>query len=229
MNAIAAWFGLLASAAMPAYTTYKYLAYAHAPGEFDDAHEAALVTLFIAQLPLCILAAVFAAVSHLDGPAWRRVLAFVIVVAIIAAIGGFWRLAFDSQMGSIIGWAIAMQLMIIAVAGPQPALARARIDAVAYDSANLFILAVFAILIGCTVALALLIYTRGPDGVSRIEYQWSDLAWIVGGYFACRTWSAIYVFTPSFEARGKGYFQRPWIDWAILHILGKPRQYDSDP
>jgi hypothetical protein len=225
MNLAATLFALLASAAMPAYTTYKYLAYAHAPAEFDDAHAEALVTLFIAQLPLCILAAVFAAVSHLDGPMWRRVLVFVITVAIIAAIGGFWRLASDSQMGPILGWAIVMQLMIIAVAGPQPALARARIDAVAYDSANLFILAVFAMLIGCAVSLALLVNTRGPDGVSRIEYQWSDLAWIVGGYFACRAWSAIYVFTPAFEARGKGYFQRAWIDRAMVHILGKPRQY----
>jgi len=225
MNAAASWFGLMSAAAMPAYTTYKYLAYAHAPGQFDDAYSEGLITLFIAQLPLCILAAVFAAVSHLDGPMWRRVLVFVIMVAIIAAVGGFWKLAFDTQMGPIVGWAIVMQIMIIAVAGPQPALARARIDAVAQDSANLFILAVFAILIGCAVALALLVNTRGPDGVSRIEYQWSDLAWIVGGYFACRTWSAVYVFTPAFEARGKGYFQRPWIDWAMVHILGKPRQY----
>ena len=228
MNSIATWFGLLANAAMPAYTTYKYLVYAHAPGEFDDAYADALFTLFIAQIPMCILAAVFAAVSQVDGPMWRRVLVFVITVAIIAAIGGFWKLAFDSQMGPILGWAIVMQLMIIAVAGPQPALAGARIDAVAYDSANLFLLAVFAILIGCAVALAFLINTRGPDGVSRIEFQWSDAAWIVGGYFACRTWSALYVFTPAFEARGKGFFQRPWIDWVILR-LGKPRQYGDSP
>ena len=33
---------------MPAYTAYKYLAYAHAPGEFDDAYAEALATLFIA-------------------------------------------------------------------------------------------------------------------------------------------------------------------------------------
>jgi hypothetical protein len=225
MSVMAHLFALLASAAMPAYTAYKYLAYAHAPGEFDDAYPEALVTLFIAQLPLCILAAVFAAVSHLDGPMWRRVLVFVITVSLIAAVSGFWKLAFDSEMGPIVGWAIVMQLVIIATAGPQPALAAARIDAVAFDSANLFILAVFAILIGCAVSLALLVYTRGPDGVSRIEYQWSDLAWIVGGYFACRAWSAIYVFTPAFEARGKGFFQRPWLDRAMVHILGKPREY----
>jgi len=218
-------FAVLASAAMPAYTAYRYVAYAHAPGEFDDAHAEALATLFIAQLPLCILAAVFAAVSHLDGPMWRRVLVLVVTVAIVAAVGGFWKLAFDSQMRPIIGWAIVMQLVIIATAGPQPALARARIDAVAYDSANLFILAVLAVLIGCAVALALLVNTCGPDGVSRIEYQWSDLAWIIGGYFACRAWSAVYVFTPSFQARGKGYFQRAWIDWAMVHVLGRPRQY----
>jgi len=228
MNSVAAWFGLMANAAMPAYTTYRYWTYARAPDSFDDAYTEALATLFIAQLPLCILAAVFAGVSHLEGPTWRRVLVFIVMVAIIAVIGGFWNLAFDSQMGPIIGWAIVMQLMIIAVAGPQPKLARARIDAVANDSANLFILAVFAILLGSAVALGLLVYTRGPDGVSRIEFQWSDLAWIVGGYFACRTWSAIYVFTPAFEARGKGFFQRPWIDWLILR-LGKPRQYGDSP
>ncbi len=224
MSSIATWFAPLANAAMPAYTTYRYVIYAHAPGEFDDAYAEALATLFIAQLPLCILAAVFAGVSHVEGPIWRRLLVYVIVLAIIAVVGGFSRLAFDSQMGPIIGWAIAMQLMIIAVAGPQPDLARARIDAAANDSANLFILAAFAVLLGCAVAMALLINTRGPDGVSRIEFQWSDLAWIVGGYFALRTWSAIYVFTPAFEARGKGYFQRPWIDW-VIRLLGKPHKY----
>ena len=45
VNAMAHLFALLASAAMPAYTAYKYLAYAHAPGEFDDAYSEALATL----------------------------------------------------------------------------------------------------------------------------------------------------------------------------------------
>ena len=126
-------------------------------------------------------------------------------------------------MGPIIGWAIVMQLAIIAVAGPQPDLARARIEATAGDSVNLFILAVFAILLGCAVALTLLVNTRGPDGVSRIEFEWSDLAWIVGGYFALRAWSAFYVFTPAFEVRRKGFFQRAWVD-RVIGLLGKKRE-----
>ena len=215
---------MLGNAAMPAYTAYRYVAYARAPGEFDEAYAEALATLFIAQLPLCILAALFAGVSYIEGPTWRRVLVYVIVVAIVGAVSGLWKLAFDSQMGPIIGWAIVMQLVIIAVAGPQPDLARSRIEATASDSMNLFILAVFAILSGCAVALALLVNTRGSDGVSRIELEWSDLAWIIGGYFALRAWSAVYVFTPAFEVRRKGFFQRTWIDW-VIGLLGKPRKY----
>ncbi|MFO1323977.1 MAG: hypothetical protein U1F15_07910 [Burkholderiales bacterium] len=226
MGSPATWFALVANAALPAFAAYEYAQFALAPGAFDDAFSEALATLFIAQIPLCILGAVFAGVSYVEGPTWRRVVVYVVAVAIIAAISGFSQLAFDAQMGPILGWALVMQLTIIAVAGPQPALARARIDAVARDAVSALLLTVFAGLLGCAVALALLVSTRGPDGVSRIDRPWSDLAWVGAAYFAMRTWSAAYVFTPAFAARGKGYFERPWIEWVIRHS-GRSRESDD--
>ena len=64
MGSLATGFALAANAALPAFTTYKYAQYALAPGAFDDAHSEALATLFIAQIPLCILGAVFAGVAY---------------------------------------------------------------------------------------------------------------------------------------------------------------------
>jgi hypothetical protein len=34
------------------------------------------------------------------------------------------------------------------------------------------------------------------------------------------------VFTPAFEARRKGYFQRPWIDWLVRNMGRSSRPGD---
>jgi hypothetical protein len=203
---------LVANAAMPAYTAYRYVTFALAPDGFSDDYSLSLAALMIAQLPLCLLGGVFSGVSYIEGPAWRRVLVYVVVVAVFGLATGLAKLAWDSDMGPILAWAVAMQLLIIAVAGPQPALARARIDAVAGDAVNLTILTPFVALVLGIAAVAL-----QPAIARRLEwrpfaFEWSDLAWICAAYFALRAWSAAYVFTPSFEARRKGFFERPWIE-----------------
>jgi hypothetical protein len=58
------------------------------------------------------------------------------VVGLVGAVSGIAKLAWDTELGPIIGGAIAMQLFIIVVAGPQPDLARARISAVAEDEVD---------------------------------------------------------------------------------------------
>ena len=201
-----------ANAAMPAYTAYRYVQFALAPGEFGDDYSLSLAALMIAQLPLCLLGGAFAGVSYIDGPGWRRVLVYVVVVAVFGLATGLAKLAWDTEMGPILAWAVAMQLLIIAVAGPQPALARVRIDAVTGDAVNLTILTPFVALVLGIAAVALQpAITRRLEWRS-VSFEWSDLAWICAAYFALRAWSAAYAFTPGFEARRKGFFQRRWIE-----------------
>ena len=203
---------LVANAAMPAYTAYRYVQFALAPGEFGDDYSLWLAALMIAQLPLCLLGGAFAGVSYIEGPGWRRVLVYVVVVAVFGLATGLVKLAWDTEMGPILAWAVAMQLLIIAVAGPQPALARARIDAVTGDAVNLTILTPFvALLLGIAAVALQPAITRRLEWRS-VSFDWSDLAWICAAYFALRAWSAAYVFTPGFEARRKGFFQRRWIE-----------------
>jgi hypothetical protein len=203
---------------MPALTAFKYAQFALAPAQYGDERALSLAALFIAQFPLCLLGAAFSAVSYIEGPSWRRVLVYVGVVAVVGGLSGLARFAYETELGPIIGWAVAMQLVILIFAGPQPALARARIDAGANDALNLSILAVYGGLIA--IAGALLLQNFAGSFLERyaITFEWSDLAWVGAVYFALRAWSAVYVFTPAFDARRKGYFQRPWIDWLIRNI-----------
>ena len=203
---------LAATAAMPAVTAFRYAQFALSPASYGEEYASALAVLMIAQIPLCLLAGAFAAVSYIEGPAWHRVAAYVVVVGIVGVAGGFAGLAWDTELGPIIGWAIAMQLFIIVVAGPLPDLARARISAVAEDSVNLLVLTPFIALPLGIVAVALQPQIARLVEWRSFSFEWSDLAWMGAAYFALRTWSAVYVFTRAFEARRKGFFQRKWIE-----------------
>lgn len=210
---VATLFALAGSAALPACTAWKYAQFAQAPGWFDDDWALALVALFIAQLPLALLGTVFAGVSYLPGPTWRRVLIYAALVAVLGIVSGFAKFAFDSVIGPILAWAIALQLAILAFAGPQPELALRRIEATVNDSVNLFLLSIFGGLLAIIGAVVLEQYTRGT--ARHVTFEWSDTAWIGAAYFALRAWSGAYVHTAWFAARGKGYFERPWIE-AVL-------------
>jgi hypothetical protein len=200
-------FAVVGNAIMPAYTARRYAEYARDPSRFDDAYALGLAVLVIAQLPLCLLGAAFAGVSYIEGPAWRRVLVYLAVIAVIGVVSGMAKLAWETELGPIVGWAIVMQLTILVFAGPQPDLARARIDAVAHDAVNLLILTPFVGLVAVGLVLA------AQDVLDwRHDLGLTDLAWIAAAYFALRTWSAVYVYTPAFDARRKGFFHRPWIE-----------------
>lgn len=212
MIAPATLFAMLANAAMPAYTAYRHVALALDPTAYDEAFVSSLWALFFAQIPVAMLMVVFAGVSTIEGPAWRRVAVYVVVVALLAAISGFWRTAFDNEYGPVLAWALGMQLVTLMCAGPQPALAQARIEAVAEDIATLFVVTILGGLVAVVAAVALVPYVNQALEWRTITLEWTDLAWIGALYFALRAWSGIYVFTAAFEARGKGYFQRPWLD-----------------
>lgn len=200
-------FAIVGNAIMPAYTAWRYAAYALAPGDFDEAYSEALATLMIAQIPLALLGGAFAGVSYIEGPAWRRALVYLVVIAFVGVISGMAKLAWDTTMGPIIGWAIVMQLTILVFAGPQPDLARARIDAVAHDAVNLLVLTPFVGLAAIGAVLAAHQFLGWQHGLAL-----TDIAWIGTTYFALRTWSAVYVYTPAFDSRRLGFFQRAWIE-----------------
>ena len=195
-------FAIVGNAIMPAYTAWRYAEYALAPGNFDEAYSEALATLIIAQIPLALLGGAFAGVSYIEGPAWRRVLVYLIVIALVGAISGLAKLVWDTTMGPIVGWAIVMQLTILVLAGPQPDLARARIDAVTHDAVNLIVVTPFVGLAAIGAVLAAHQFLGWQHGLAL-----TDIAWIGATYFALRTWSAVYVYTPAFAARRKGFFE----------------------
>ena len=210
------WFALLANVALPLIASLAYARFALTPERFDDAYPEHLAALFIAQFPLALLGAAFAGVSYIEGPAWRRVLIYLVVIAIVAAVGGFWRFALDSEMGPILAWAIAMQLVILVFVGSQPDLACARIEAATEDAVNLSILTVWIGLPLIVAAMLLAGFANRHMAWRIISLEMSDIAWIGALYFALRAWSAAYVYLPAFEARGrKGYFTRPWIEKTV--------------
>jgi hypothetical protein len=200
-------FAIAGNAVMPAYTAWRYAEFARDPSRFDDSYSFGLAALMIAQVPLGLLAAAFAGVSYIEGPAWRRVLVYLVVIALIGIVSGFAKLAWETELGPIIGWAIVMQLTILVFAGPQPDLARARIDAVAHDSVNLTILAPFVGLVAVGLVFAAQDFLDWKHNLGL-----TDLAWVGAAYFALRAWSALYVYTPAFAARRQGFFQRAWIE-----------------
>lgn len=218
MTAPSTWFALLSNAALPAFAAFKYAQFALAPSQYDDDYWFLLAVLFIAQFPLGLLGAAFSGVSYIEGPSWRRVLIYLAVVAVVGGLSGMASLAFEPRIGPIIVGAVAMQLVLLMFVGSQPALACARIDAVTRDAVNLTILAVWGGLGAIACALLFQHFAGGIRAWQTIAFEWSDLAWVGAVYFALRAWSAAYVYTSAFEARRKGYFQRPWIAWFIRNM-----------
>ncbi|MEO8753780.1 MAG: hypothetical protein ABI624_13995 [Casimicrobiaceae bacterium] len=201
-------FAIVTNAVMPAFTAFKYAQFALSPDQFDETYPMALAILAVAQLPLVILGAAFAGVSYIEGPAWRRAAVYVGIVALFGVLSGMGKFLFDQDIGPILAWAIAMQILILAFVGPQSDLARARIDAVMGDGVNLLIMTPFVTLIAIGVYFAL----KDLAGLRSLDLQLTDIAWAGACYFALRAFSAAYVFTPGFEKRRKGFFQRAWIE-----------------
>lgn len=50
----------------------------------------------------------------------------------------------------------------------------------------------------------------------------------VAAYFALRAASAGYVYTAAFARRGKGLFDRPWINWLVRNLGRSARRQGSD-
>jgi hypothetical protein len=83
------------------------------------------------------------------------------------------------------------------------------------DAVHLTVLAAYVGLLAIAAGIAFLEITGGINAAHHpIDLAWTDLAWVGAIYFALRAWSVAYSTTPAFEARRKGYFDRPWIERA---------------
>lgn len=223
----AAWFALLLNVALPAYTAFRYAQFAWNPGWVDDGYGLSLLVLYVAQFPVTLAGAAFAGASYIEGPGWRRVLVYAVVVAVVGGLTGLARVVIDSDLAPIVGWAIALQVVMLMFVGPQPALALARIEAVTTEAVNLTLLAAYAAFIAIAAGIALLDFTGGLHAAHHpVDVTWTDLAWVGALYFTARAWSVAYAFTPAFEIRRKGFFDRPWIERFVR--LGKTSPSKSD-
>src|SRR5262249_8244153 len=88
----------------------------------------------------------------------------------------------------------------------------------AEDGVNLIILACWGIAVALILGVVLSKYAAGALAALGIGLRLSDVAWGVAAYFALRAVSAGYVHTAAFARRGKGLFDRPWINWLVRHL-----------
>jgi hypothetical protein len=51
---------------------------------------------------------------------------------------------------------------------------------------------------------------------------------VIAAYFALRAVSVGYVQTAAFARRGKGLFDRPWINWLVKNLGRSARRQGSD-
>ncbi|MBK6395799.1 MAG: hypothetical protein IPF73_14840 [Betaproteobacteria bacterium] len=220
------WFALLVSAAFPALTAFKYAQYAWAP-EWRDDYGLSLLVLYVAQFPVTLLGAAFAECELHRRSGWRRALVYVVAVAIVVALTGLAKIVIPGRRWRRSSGGRSLQLTMLMFVGPQPALALARIDAVTTDAVNLTVLAAYVCLLAIAAGIGYLELTGGIHAAQHpIELTWADLAWLGAIYFALRTWSAVHVYTPAFELRRKGYFERPWIDRAARLWKKSPSRED---
>jgi hypothetical protein len=112
--------------------------------------------------------------------------------------------------------------------GRDAAQARRRVSAVAEDGVNLIILACWAIAAALILGVILSKYAGGALASLGIVLRLSDIAWVVAAYFVLRAVSAAYVHTAAFARRGKGFFDRPWINWLVKNLGRSERRQGSD-
>jgi hypothetical protein len=123
---------------------------------------------------------------------------------------------------------VATQTFSLFFLGKDPAKARRRVSAVAEDGVNLIILACWSIAAALVLGVVVTKYAAGTLARLRIDLRLSDVGWVVAAYFALHAFSAGYVHTSAFERRGKGFFDRPWINWLVRNLGRSGRRQGSD-
>src|SRR5215470_12256724 len=222
------WLNVGASALMPAAAAAVYAFAALHPDRVSEQLGQALAAYFLSQLPLTFISGAFSGAMYLDGPPGRRVLIYLAVVGVAVGVGWAVMKSSASVFAPAIAGAVATQTFSLLFLGKDPARARRRVSAVAEDSVNLIILACWAIAAGLILGVILSKYAAGTLASLGIELRLSDVAWVVAAYFALRAIGAGYVHTAAFARRGKGLFDRPWINWLVRNLGRSGGRQGSD-
>ena len=222
------WLRVGASALMPALAAAAYGFAALHPERVSDRVGLALAAYFISQLPLTFVSAAFSAAMYLEGSPVRRVLVYLAVVGVAAGVGWAVMKSTASVFAPAVGGAVATQTFSLFFLGADAARARRRASAVAADGVNLIILACWAIAAALILGVLASKYAAGTLARMGIELRMSDVAWVVAAYFGLRALSAGYVHTAAFARRGKGLFDRPWINWLVENLGRSGRRQGSD-
>jgi hypothetical protein len=222
------WLSACASALIPAAAAAVYAFVAQHPERVSDQLGQALAVYFLSQLPLTFISGAFSGAMYLEGPAVRRALIYLGVVAVAVGVGWAAMKSAAAVFAPAIGGAVATQTFSLLFLGKDAARARRRVSAVAEDSVNLIILACWAIVASLILGVIASKYAAGTLASLGIELRLSDIAWVVAAYFLLRAISAGYVHTAAFARRGKGLFDRPWINWLVRNLGRSGRRQGSD-
>jgi hypothetical protein len=222
------WLRAGASALMPAAVAVAYGLAALHPERVSEHAGLALAAYFLSQLPLTLLSGAFSAAMYLEGSPVRRVLVYLAVVGAAVAVGWIGMKSAASVFAPAVGGAVATQTLSLFFLGNDAAKARCRVSAVAEDAVNLIILACWAIAASLVLGVVAQEYAAGVLAGLGIDLRLSDIAWVVAAYFALRAVGAGYVYTAAFARRGKGLFDRPWINWLVKNLGRSGRRQGSD-
>ena len=212
------WWRAGAAALMPAAAAAVYVFSALHPERVSDRAGLALATFFLSQLPLTLISGAFVGAMDLDGPAIRRVLVYLAVVGVAAGAGWIAMKSTASAFAPAVCGAVAVQTFSLLFLGKDAGRARRRVSAVAEDGVNLIILTGWAIAAALVLGVLATKYAAGALASVGIDLRLSDIAWVIAAYFALRAASAGYVHTAAFARRGKGLFDRPWINWLVRNL-----------
>jgi len=213
---------------MPAAAAIVYGFAALHPERVSEQWGLTLATYFLSQLPLTFLSGAFSGAMYIDGPAVRRVLIYLAVVGVAVGVGWAAMKSAASVFAPAVGGAVATQTFSLLFLGRDPARARRRVGAVAEDSVNLIILTCWAIAASLILGVIVSKYAASTLASLGIELRLSDVAWVVAAYFVLRAVSAGYVHTAAFARRGKGLFDRPWVNWLVRNLGRSGRRQGSD-
>lgn len=214
---------MLLAAALPLATALAYAGFALIPERYPEAFPMWASLVLLAEMPLCLLGAVFAGAAAIPGAA-RRVGVYLVVAVVLAGVGGLWELINDDQMGPVLAWAALGHVVGLIWLGPDAELAVARADAIASDAATLVPLT------GWVLALAavLILVWSEASGIGAERAPWVQLAWVGALHFALRAWSGAHANGTAFAASRRGLLDRPWIDRLLHHLGRSPRQRDTN-
>jgi len=224
----APWLRAGASGLMPAIAAAAYAAAALYPDRVSEQAGLTLVAYFLSQLPLTFVSGAFSAAMYLPGSAVRRVLVYLTVVGVALGVGWAAMKSTASVFAPAILGAVATQTFSLLFLGRDAARARRRVSAVAADAVNLIILACWTIAAALIGGVIVRKYAAGTLTRLGIDLRLSDVAWVVAAYFALRAVSAGYVHTAAFARRGKGFFDRRWINWLVENLGRSGRRQGSD-